>query len=425
MKYPVHILNIILLLAGLVSAESHRYTPSAAISEAISGNLELRAARHRIAVAEAELKWAGKLDNPELELTGSTDQWGLNDNESLMEVAISQEFPLTNRLKRERNLSEVDVALAKAEVRVREWELAGKVRTGTVNALAMHRQIRLREDLRDVLSQLVKSVEEAYARAEASQLDVTEAKLEVQMQTKAIRQLESELQLANAELRGLMSLPPDTQVRILGNLASPNGDCRVQPTTEVVARRPDLQLSVLEERRAEAAVALAKSRRWEDIAVKLFMERETAVDEPEGTERNTFLGLSLSVPLPIRTPKARLTDAPKEELATAQASTTAVAAAIHNEIATANEEVVSRRRIYEQASGEILTLARENVDQVKQAWLNGNASILRLQRAQERALSLEEDSIEALHQYHLACARVRKAAAQDVSAEIPPDPATP
>ncbi len=389
------------------------YTPEQAIDRAIANNPELRAARYQIAVAQANLKWSGKLDDPEFELSANTDQWGLNDNEGLIAVALSQKFPLTGRLKQERNVSEVDLALAKAEVRVAEWNLAGRVRETAVDALALQRQIQLHEQLRRVLTDLFEQIDRAFQQAEASQLDVTEAQLEAETQTKEIRTLEAELILLNGRLRGLIGDLPELQVSIAGNLSAP-AYFQIPATDTVLARRPDLQLRLLEQRRAEASVQLARSRRWQDIAVRLFLERETAQDAPEGLERNTFAGVGFSVPLPLRSPEARLTDAPRQQLAGAKASAEARSAVIRNEIATANEDVARRRLVWEQASGETLLLARRNVREVREAWQLGKESFVRLQRAQERALNLEENAIEALREYHLARARLRKAAAQDI-----------
>lgn len=402
---------------GLLQAQTpstKRFTLDEAIAQAIAHNPALRAARYQIAVAQANLKWSGRLNDPEFEIGGNTDRWGLRDGESLLEVAIAQKFPLTGRLKRERELSEADLALAKAEVRVAEWILAAQVREAGTEALALQQQIELRKELQVIVAELVQIIDSALQRAEASELDLTEAKLEVQTQVAAIRSLEGELTETNGKLRALLGFSPDTQLSIGGGLFIPGEENQIPLSQKLIAQRPDLQLSLLREQRAQANIALASSRRWEDVAVKLFMERESAVDAPEGLERNTFVGLGFSIPLPLWTPKDRLTEAPKQQLAAAQASSDALAASIANEIASANDEVRNRRLVWEQTAGENLDLARQNIREVREAWQDGRASILRLQRAQERALALEESAVESLFQYHRALARLRKAAALDL-----------
>ena len=79
-------------------------TRDAAILEAVTKNPELGVAMIEIARAKSRLRWAGKLDNPELELSGSTDQLGANEGESTAEIALSQRFPITSRLRDEKNV---------------------------------------------------------------------------------------------------------------------------------------------------------------------------------------------------------------------------------------------------------------------------------------------------------------------------------
>lgn len=420
MKLRFLTLTLPLFLASHALAETTVLTTDGAIAKALAENPQLRATRYQIAVAQANLKWSGKLDDPEFEMGANTDQWGLNDNEGIVEIALSQKFPLTDRLKRERNVSEVDLALAKAEVRVAEWHLASQVRTTAIDALTLQQRIQLHEQLRSVLTDLFEQIDRAFQEGEASQLDVTDAKLEVATLVKEIRTLEAELVVLNGQLRGLMGDSSEAQVGVTGHLSVP-AHFQIQATDAVLARRPDMLLSSLQQRRAEASVELARSRRWQDIAVRLFLERETAEDAPEGLERNTFAGVGFSVPLPLRSPESRLTDVPRQQLAGAKASTEARSAVIRNEITTANEDIARRRIVWEQASGETLELARRNVREVREAWQLGKETFVRLQRAQERALGLEENAIEALHEYHQAKARLQKAAGLDATANLQAD----
>ncbi len=413
--------SVVGMALSLHAQENPSFTLDQAILQAISHNPELRAARYQIAIAQANLRWAGRLDDPEFEIGANTDRWGLRDGESVLEVGLAQKFPLTGRLKRERDVSEADLALAKAEVRVAEWNLATEVREAGIQVLALQKRLRLHDDLRIVLLDLVEVIEDSLQRAEASQLDLTEAKLELQTQIAAMRNLEAELAEPLGQLRGLLGLSPDTHFTLTGPLSEPTGPLKAGPTPQLIAQRPDLQLSLLREERAQANIELARSRRWQDVAVKLFLERETAQDAPTGLERNTFVGLSLSLPLPLWTPKDRLTDAPERELEAAQASSNALAVRIAHEIASALDEVEKHRLVWEQAAGENLELADKNVREVREAWQDGRASILRLQRAQERALTLRESAIESLLHYNRALTRLRRATAQDLPTAPPED----
>ena len=296
-------LALLLGLPALQAAVSD-FNVESAISHAVAHNPELRVARAKIAVAQSKLKWTGRLEDPELELGLSSDQLGLNDDERIFEIAVAQKFPLTKRLERARELSRVDLALAKTEVAVQEWKLAGDVRETAVEYLALKQNLMLHAQIRDVLEEIVSNLEQAFQHAEASQIDVTESKLEVQTQIGHMREVEAKLSAKAAVLRALLGLPAETKVRIQGDLHAPTPHLRTVVTNEMLARRPDLQLRALEENRAKAEIELAKSQRWQDVALRLFLEREASVDDPTGLERNTFLGVSFSIPIPFRTPKS-------------------------------------------------------------------------------------------------------------------------
>src|SRR5690606_8102948 len=85
--------------------------------------------------------------NPELEFSVNDDGVGLNEGEGNYEVALSQRFPLTSKLKREKDLRRYQVLLAEAEIAERRRELAHEVDEAIVELLATRESIRLQEKL--------------------------------------------------------------------------------------------------------------------------------------------------------------------------------------------------------------------------------------------------------------------------------------
>lgn len=82
-------------------------------------NPELVAARSLIEESQARTLSTGRLANPELQ----TEIAGGQDWEGRVSVGITQRFPLTARLRLERELSALDVELARLEVRERERQI--------------------------------------------------------------------------------------------------------------------------------------------------------------------------------------------------------------------------------------------------------------------------------------------------------------
>jgi len=409
-----HLPSWILLLpfcigASFLQAEPLVVDMENAVRYASGHNLQLRAAQIQIEAARARLKWSGKLDNPELEVAGATDQFGLNEGESTFQVAFAQRFPVTNRLRREKELSQADLALAESEVNQEQWRLAGEVRTAVAEELSLKERARLRDRFIESYESLVKTLRGAVERGEASQLDLSAVELEAQTRSQELKAIDAERAKIQGELKTLLGVPPATPLVVSnGILLRPVP--LVNMDEHLLAVHPQIQASVLKESRARAVVALAASQRWQDVAVKLFLEKEAAEDAPDGLERNTFAGIGVSVPLPLRTSKRRMTEAHLRELEAARATTEAESIRIRNEVAAAQKELEVRHETAQHAGGEVLQLARRQVEETTQAWKAGQTDFIRLQRAQEQALRLEESAIEALHSYQLARIRLQQAA---------------
>ena len=94
-----------IVLAGELSVES-------AVEIAIHENKELSSARLLVNEALGRARKAGVLSNPELEMEVAGGQ----DFEGRVMAGITQRFPLTARLRLERQLSDLDVKMADLEV---------------------------------------------------------------------------------------------------------------------------------------------------------------------------------------------------------------------------------------------------------------------------------------------------------------------
>ena len=99
-------------------------TAGSAVALAIKGNKELAVARFLVREAEGRARGSGILSNPELETEVAAGQ----DFEGRVSAGIMQRFPLTGRLRIERQLSHLDVQMAGLEVREKEWQLTVAVR---------------------------------------------------------------------------------------------------------------------------------------------------------------------------------------------------------------------------------------------------------------------------------------------------------
>ena len=137
-------LSLILILAPAICgrAAEIRFSQESAPTYAVKHNPALAAARLRIDEARGRWKQSGRLANPEIEVDLSRN---LRAPEGAFGVALSQQFPLTARLRLEKAVSRAQLAAAEAEVRDSERRLAADVKTAAVKLLALGGQRDLRE----------------------------------------------------------------------------------------------------------------------------------------------------------------------------------------------------------------------------------------------------------------------------------------
>lgn len=399
-----------LLLIGLPVMADDAVTLSRekAIALAFANQRDLKVAALEINRAASRVQWAGRLENPELELGASGDGVGLDEGERTYEVAFSQRFPLTSKLKKEKGLRTWQVVLAEAEVVEQRRQLAGEIDRAVVELLATREKIRLGREGAALNKEIIQSLEGKVTLGEASKLDLMQANLSGRTLDQSVKLLQAQENQQRLGLNQLVGLEATTALNLTGTLELPAS----RPATEgemsgILQRRPDHVLALAKIDESRAAIALEESKRWEDIAVKVFVEGESANDDPTGLEKNTFAGVGISIPLPFRQ---------RNQDAIAQARIDAAAAAGGVEAARFTvraecEEAWQRRldswELAREAGGDLLVLAEENLTGFRDAYGKGEATLAQVQKAQEQVLELRAAATNFLADYHLAEARVR------------------
>lgn len=394
--------------AILPAADTVPLSREKAIALAFANKRELKIAALEIKRAASRVQWAGRLDNPELELSASDDGAGLDEGEGTYEIAFSQRFPLTSKLKKEKSLRTWQVVLAEAEVVERRRELAGEVDRAIIELLATREKIRLARKGGALNKEIVGFLEEKLAVGESSKLDVMQTKLSGRTLDQEVKLLQAQENQQRLALNQLIGLEVDAALPLSGSLDLPASRPAAGGEMEaILSRRPDHVLALAKIDEARAAIALEESKRWEDISVKLFVEGEAVHDNPTGLEKNTFAGVGISIPLPFR---QRNQDGIAQAKINAEAAAGGVEAARFN-VRAECEEAWQRRldswELAREAQGDLLHLAEENLTDFREAHAKGEATLTQVQKAQEQVLSLRASATTFLADYHLAEARVR------------------
>jgi cobalt-zinc-cadmium efflux system outer membrane protein len=154
-------------------------------------------------------------------------------------------------------------------------------------------------------------------------------------------------------------------------------------------------------------VALAKASKWEDVHVGLAAEIDRSEDAPEGLQTDGFLGLKVSVPLPLwNKNEGRVLEA-EASAGRLEKEAVALAARVRAEAAAAHGEMRAAQSIATQAKDMLIPKAILLEERLTDAYRTAQpgSQLSDVLRAREKRFALEKAKLDALRAFHLA--RVR------------------
>lgn len=393
------------------SANAAGMSLAQAIDAAVQGNKDLQAARYSVEAARARLLQAGLPPNPRLDIAAKNDLLFGNAGEYSDSIGISQQFSIAGRLAHQKRLARVDVALAQAEIKQAELKLAGEVRSEFYRLSALDRQIALRKRLIVAEQALVLGTRNRFKAAEASELDVNTAQLELQRLSQERALLLSQRISQLARLNQLLGRSA-TQALVLDETlpAKESLPSLADLQRQALSSRPDLRFALLSADRAQANQALARAQRWEDWTVGVGLEQGRQVIDggpPQGSSR--VIGLSLSIPLPWRNRNQGNVAAAAVAGAQADARIEALKLSIANEVASDYAETERLQQALTAYPGDILGVSARNVRLAQQGYDQGLVPIGDVVRIQRQQGELNIAYLNTLEQYLQALARLRSA----------------
>lgn len=382
------------LLATLANSWSDPLSEATAVRFALDNNRDLRAARLSAEAAQARLRGAGRLSNPELEVIVAGGQ----DFEGNIEIGLMQRFPLTARLRLEKELSQLDLEAAQEEIADHERRLAAQVRESFLTLAAARETSALRNRQTETASNISATLKRQAGEGFASSLDVTQAALEAAQLQASAEDAQADEAATVGTLATLLGLPTTRSLVLHGGLGLP----ATLPAARSSLGRPDLALARIAITAAQTDLALARAMRWEDIGLGIFVEGERLRDEPEGIENEALVGIKLSVPLPVwqngsaAVTERRILTQRREELLAAQQLQAA------HEVQSTWEQMQARFAAARRLEKEVLPLAQKLLADTQSIYERGEADTQSLFRARQHLITVENEALNARSAFHLA-----------------------
>jgi cobalt-zinc-cadmium efflux system outer membrane protein len=396
--------SLCLVLLAIPSAlQSSPLGMESLVQTALANNRELQAARYAVWKAKGRLAQAGKWPNPELELSGLSDVVFRNEGAGAFTVGLAQTFPLTARLALARESARLDVLRALREIRNRERLLIAEVRATSIQILEAKARLQALEDL---LTESEKTSTLADQRLAAGQGTLAEKSLALVDQRHIANELDSarlDQTLALLRLKTLLGLGANDPLALSDTLqtAIRKLDAASQPKS---IHRPDVDLLAFEEEKAGIETALARAEAWEGIRLGIQYTYDQNTDEPEGLGTDQFLGLAVSIPLPVWDQKKGLVEERTAQRLEMQARLQAAKLDIENALASALRRVALLKSRIADFDSKTLAPVTHSVEELTTAFETGRVDMRDLFIAREKLGQLRLERIALESQLALALA---------------------
>lgn len=379
------------------------WTPAAIVQHVLESNPLLRAAQTAVDQAEGRRLQAGRWDNPELRLSYAGDQAFQDAGEQRLTIGLSQRFPVTNRLKLEKAMARDEIKLARVEIANEANRLRQETELAVVALAHTEAELRLREEWTELNREFLAFIESRIETGEASRVEADQLRIALYSIEQEVGHLKNLQHSQKGVILQLMGLEPDRSFRLSYAFELPESALELPAfSDDQLLKHPAYQVRKIVLELSESSIASALAARWADVAVEVFFEDGRSLDDPGGLERDRFLGLGVSVPLP-------LLNRHRGQLAERRALRSemrwrleATAARLRSEAARERELI---GRLYTQAShyeAAVTSLVEQNLKEMQAAYAQGQISLSELFRAQEQRLKIQSTHLRMLRQWEEA-----------------------
>jgi cobalt-zinc-cadmium efflux system outer membrane protein len=361
-------------------------------------NPDLKAARWKIEEALGKWQQAGRPSRPKLDVEWEHDA---QFREGEIKVGFSRSFPITDRLKWEKEIGKAKLEAAEMEVRRVEQEIIAEARLVFIKALALKSRRQWMALDQKEAKDFAELIKQNQQRAEASPLDAAQAQLDAATLLIEQKQLDAEEVTLLAELKKLLGMRPADNITVGGELPP-----LFQAAAGKIETRADYQQALREVDRARSTVGRELASRYDDLEAGVFLSGMRREDAPDGYGEDVMFGFQFSIPLPFWDDNSGNIAAAKAGVQRREQEANAIITNARHDAQGANAEMIEWKKLDQQISTELMPLAEQQLKLSQQAYTQGQGELPNIfrARAQKRQLALAQ--IDARSAYHQA--RVRR-----------------
>jgi cobalt-zinc-cadmium efflux system outer membrane protein len=396
----------LLILTPSFGAEPMRLTLEQALQMALERNLEFKAKREELGIADGRTLKANLFFQHNPELDGDVanrrlkkPEEGFNKNLPQGGVSLMQEFEIGGQPLYRREAARQNLEKVKFEVGDFERALRFRVTEVFLKLLNAESKIKQAERIVELRNRLHEASKTRLSLGDIPEVQVILSEFELNRARSELISLQREREEFVARLQTELALEDDRRIEIQGELRRTSPSFSLQELLKnALDRRPDLAASERERRVTEAEELLTRAERIPNVKIGTFYEKD---------EKDNIVGGKISIPLPffdrkqgeLREALARKRIANLNYLNRRQALEREIRAA-YNKFRLAERDI----SLYPEDS---LKRFDENLDLNQRAYQEGQIDLSDAIVFQNQVIEARQKFIDALTNYNLAVAELK------------------
>ena len=408
--------SLVLLLFSVGGGSSLR-AETLTLAEALQAVREhhpaLAAARAQAEAVRTRIDQEKAWMDPRLSLEVKREDTLRPNTYSEVELAVSQELPLSRRNTLRAKGAAAEASMFDAAVLVKLQVVLNQARAAYLRIAAVDTRLQVNTRLRTVLQQSIALAQQGYESGQQMQVDV----IETQTELTRLDSDENDLAMQRAEdvarLNGLMQRPTETAI---DPLALPEPTPLTLTPAEALERvrghHPELLMAARRIESAQAQVAVARKNRTPDPEVMLRvkqMNRSGDVISAYDT------GVSLSLPwFNDRRNRAQVAEA-ESGVTAARAEARASEADLAGMVAGMHQRARLAYTQYKRFHDELLPLAQLRAESQRRGYETGTTPLFAALGAERSVLETEASMVKAQADHALATAELDFLTARDLT----------
>lgn len=390
-----------------------KITLEEAIDSALKNNLQLLSKQRKLGVVQARFTQAKLWLNPEFEYEAATDSVGYQEGQERYSFELSQEFSLGPKRRYRIQIAQQEIERFKFQIKDLEQDVIRQVQETFFRLILLREKLFFMEEMVKINKELVGVTQAKFRDGFIPELEVNFVIIGLQETLKDRAELKNEAKVTEMELNRLLGRDIEASVAPEGELEYEiyNFDLASLKRTALENRADLKEIEILKEI-AKKNISLNKSKIIPNITLSVIYEKERApfeVDERKFSDADELIGGKVSIPLP-------LFDRQQAEIAASRAlrdsmkiDVQAMKRTVEKDVRASFNDFNLAKDTLEIFEKDIIRLVEANLELSKSAYLQGQAGILEVLKAQEKFMEKKNEYLEAIFEYNLSLAKLERA----------------